>query len=145
MDKDTYDYIMEYCSQKYDHFLTQHEKDSVLRQFIQSYFQAIDVYKNEHAQTEPDEEQKKTMIKSLLSDNTLHGYADSSQIYYKNITDTIEAEYAKKLGKQSFWKSVFASILANLLYAISLIALFWVAHDQITSWLTQLLQGSAPT
>ena len=143
MEKDTYDYIMDYCSQRYGPFMTQHEKDYVFRQFIESYFQAIDEHKKEHSGTEPDEDQKKTMMKPLLSDNTLHSYADSSRIYFNNLTATIEDEYAKKLGKASFWKNIWTNMLANFFYSILLIIMFYVAHDQIASWLSQLLQGGA--
>ena len=143
MEKAAYDYIKKYCSDRYGHFMTQHEKDYVYRQFIESYIAAIDKYKEENQGKEPDGVQKTTIMNSLLNDNTLHSYADSSKSYFEHITTNIETEYAKKMGRASFWKNVGASILANLIYSISLIIVFWVAHDQIVSWLSQLLQGGA--
>lgn len=139
MEKATYDQIMDYCTNKYGKFLIQPEKDYVLRQFMDSYFQVLDNYKKENNGTEPNENQKKTMISSLLNDATLHSYADSAQSYYQKFTANIESEYAKKIGGFSFLKNMGANILANFLYSIILILVFWVAKDQIATWLSQLV------
>lgn len=139
MEKTTYDQIMDYCTNKYDKFLMQPEKDFVFRQFMESYYQGLESQKQKNQGTEPDENQKKDMLNFLLTDATLHSYADSAQSYYKRYTETIESEYAKKVGKSSFLKSLGASILANFLYSIILILVFWVAKDQIATWLSQLV------
>ena len=139
MEKTTYDHIMDYCTNKYGKFLMQPEKDYVLRQFMESYYQALENYKKKHKEAEPDEDQKKTMMSSLLNDATLHSYADSAQRYYEKFTANIESEYAKKVGGFSFLKNIAANILASFLYSIILIIVFWVAKDQIAAWLSQLV------
>lgn len=83
---------------------------------------------------------KKTIITSLLSESNLNSYIDSAKTYYQQWTNNLEAEFQRKQQKGSFWKEIGINILANILYSVLLIILFWVAKDQITGWLTQLVK-----
>lgn len=137
MNKATYDKINEYCTTKYDGVLVQPERDYVLRKFLDSYYQAVDKYKEiHHSDPTPSEEQ--TIINSLLNESTLLSYVDSAKNYYEKFKINIENDFKKKQDKPLFWKSVATSVLANLIYSIILIIIFWVAKDQIATWLTQL-------
>ena len=137
MDKTAYDRINEYCTSKSDGVLVQAERDYVLRKFLESYYAAIERYKKEH-NTDPPAEEEKTIINSLLNDTTMRSFIDSAKIYYDKYKTNIENDLQKRLDKTGFWKSVGSSILANLLYSIILIIIFFVAKDQIGTWLTQL-------
>ena len=78
--------------------MVQPERDFVLRKFLDSYYEAIEKYKEVN----------------------------------------IESDFKKMQDKPAFWKSVATSILANSIYSIILIIIFWVAKDQIATWLAQL-------
>lgn len=139
MDKSTYDKINDYCTSKYDGILVPAEKDYILRKFLDSYYESLEKYVEING-TEADDQQKKTIIASLLSDSTLNSYIDSAKTYYQQLTNSLEADFHKKQQKGSFWKEIGINILANIFYSVLLIILFWVAKDQITSWLTQLVK-----
>lgn len=139
MDKSTYDAINKYCTSKYNGFLVQAEKDYILRKFLDSYYESLKKFAETNG-TEADEQQKKTIATSLLSDSNLDSYIDSAKNYYQQWTSNIESDFQKKQQKGSFWKDVGINILANTFYSIILIILFWVAKDQITNWLTQLMK-----
>lgn len=139
MNKAAYDKINEYCSSRCKDVLAQAERDYVLRQFMDSYFQALQRFCEEH-NTAPSPDDEQNILNSLLNDSTLHSYVISAQKSYGDFKAEIEKDYAKKTKPASFWASIGTSIFANLLYSIILILIFWVAKDQIATWLTQLAQ-----
>jgi hypothetical protein len=119
--------------------LVQAEKDYILRKFLDSYYESLKKFAETNG-VEADEQQKKTIVTSLLSDSNLDSYIDSAKNYYQQWTSNLELDFQKKQQKGSFWKDMGINILANVFYSIILIVLFWVAKDQITSWLTQLMK-----
>lgn len=137
MDKSTYDKINEYCTSKYSGMLVQPERDFVLRKFLESYYEAVDRYKDTH-KSDPSPAEEQTIISSLLNESTLLSYIDSAKNYYEKFKNNIENDFKKTQDKPAFWKGVATSILANLIYSIILIIIFWVAKDQISTWLAQL-------
>lgn len=137
MDKITYDKINEYCNKKIGRILVQAERDYILRKFLDSYYEAVDKYKEVH-NSDPTDEEKKTILNSLLNDSTLLSYGDSAKSYYEEIRRNIENELQKKQGGPVFFKSFVTSILANLAYSIIIIIIFVIAKDQIAVWLLQL-------
>lgn len=137
MDKSTYDKINDYCTSKYNGVLVQPERDFVLRKFLDSYYEAIEKYKEVH-HSNPTLTEEQTIINSLLNESTLLSYIDSAKSYYEKFKNNIESDFKKTQDKPAFWKSVATSILANLIYSIILIIIFWVAKDQIATWLAQL-------
>jgi len=137
MTKDTYDKINAYCTEKYDGVLIQPERDYILRKFLDSYYEAIEKYK-ETNQTEPTEAEEQTIVNSLLNESTLLSYVDSAKGYYEKFVGNIENDLRKKQDRPAFWKNICGSILANLIYSIILIIIFFVAKDQIATWLIQL-------
>lgn len=139
INKSAYELINDYCTTKYEGVITQIERDFVLRKFLDSYFETVEKFKEDNGQ-EPNESEQQTIINSLLNENTLLSYVDSAKNYYDRFKDGVENEIKKKQNKSSFWKSVLGSVLANLIYSIILIIVFYVAKDQISSWLTQIWQ-----
>lgn len=137
MNKDTYDKINKYCMEKCNGNLTQPEKDYVLRKFFDSYYEAVEKYKEAH-HAEPNIVEEQTIINSLLNESTILSYIDSAKAYYEKIVSSIESTVKKKQDKRAFWKNIGQNILANLIYAIISIVVFFVAKDQITTWLIQL-------
>lgn len=137
MDKITYNKINEYCTTRYGRVLDQPERDYILRKFLESYYEAVDRYKEVH-HSEPSPIEEKTIINSLLNESTLLSYSDSAKSYYEKFKNDIENNFKKKQDKATFGKNVATSILANLIYSIILIIIFFVANDQIATWLIQL-------
>lgn len=137
MDKSAYDRINEFCTSQKDIVLLQPERDYVLRKFLDSYYTAMENHKTQTG-NEPTQEEIQTILTSLLNKNTLSSYVDSANKYYKDFIENKENDFKKQHNRSSFWKNVLGSVLANLLYSIILIIIFYVAKDQISSWLTQL-------
>ena len=137
MNKATYDKINDYCTTKYEGVLVQAERDFVLRKFLDSYYEAVDKYKEVHM-SDPSPVEEQTIIDSLLIESTLISYIDSAKKYYEEFRTNVENDFKKKQERPIFWKNVATSILANFIYSIILIIIFFVAKDQIASWLIQL-------
>ncbi len=137
MNKSTYDKINEFCTEKTDGVLIQAERDYVLRKFLDSYYAAISTYFESH-NSYPSTKDEQTIVDSLLNKDNLTNYVDSAKIYYDKFKNNIENEFRKKQDKPAFWKSVFISIFANLIYSLILFIVFLVAKDQIATWLMQL-------
>lgn len=137
MKKDTYDIINNYCTSKYKGVLIQPERDYVLRKFLDSYYESIDRFTETH-KCPPTSEEEQTIIDSLSNESTLLSYIETSKNYYEKFRYNIENDVKKKMDKPAFLKNILTSILANLIYSVILIILFFVAKDQITTWLTQL-------
>ena len=95
MDKSTYDAINKYCTSKYNGFLVQAEKDYILRKFLDSYYESLKKFAETNG-TEANEQQKKTIATSLLSDSNLDSYIDSAKNYYQQWTSNIESDFQKK-------------------------------------------------
>jgi len=139
VDKDTYDKINEYTS-KSKGVLTQAERDYVLRKFLDSYYEALEKYKVSNNGIEADAPQKKIIISSLLNDSTLQSYVDSAKSYFETVKNTLENDFKKTQNKYKapLWKSLITSVVANFIYSLLLLLVFWVAKDQISSWLRSL-------
>ncbi len=137
MNKTTYDKINAYCMEKCNGVLIQPERDYVLRKFLDSYYEVIKNHR-ERNNAEPTETEEQTIVNSLLNENTLLSYVDSAKVYYGNFKSELESEFKKRQDKPAFWKNIGISILANFIYSIILLIVFWVAKDQIATWLSQL-------
>lgn len=137
MNKNTYDTINEYCTTKYKGILVQAEKDYVLRKFLDSYYEAIQKFESDNGR-KPSGTDEQTIISSLLNESTLLSYTESAKAYYEKFKYSIELEFEKKQKNNNFWGNVWNSIVANFIYSILLIIVFYVAKDQISSWLLQL-------
>lgn len=140
MDKETYEYIIDYCVKEYKEVLSPFEHNYVLRKFLESYYSAINKYKEQNNGQEPSSADEKTILSSLMNENTMNSFIDSAKSYYNEYTTSIYNEYQKKANKSSFLLSIGTSVLANFIYSIILVIVFIVAKDQIATWLTSLLK-----
>lgn len=136
MNKDTYDRIIDYCTREGGISL-QTERDYVLRNFIQSYFDSIKTFEETH-HTPPLAEDIETIINSLLTPNTLANFAKTAKTDYSLLKTSIENDFKKNQRKNAFFWDLFINVSANFIYSIILALLFFLAKEQIKSWLMQL-------
>lgn len=137
MTQDVYNKINEYCTSKFDGVLVPAERDYVLRTFLDSYYAAVD--EQTKANQPLTQEQEETILKSLLTEKIMSEKIALSQKYYKELKDSLKADFEKEQSKSSFFKDVGVNLVSNLIYSIALILLFVVAEDQLSSWLSQLI------
>ena len=139
--KFAYDKINEFCNNVNNNskkIIFSSERAYIWKYFTDSYIQAISRFQNEHNE-EPTDEKKQEIINSLLVDNILYSYLTTAENEQKEYRNGIEKDLQKTEGRSTFWKSIFSSVLANLIYSVILIFLFWVAKDHIYSLLSQLI------
>ena len=75
-----------------------------MRKFLDSYYESLKKFAETNG-TEADEQQKKTIATSLLSDSNLDSYIDSAKNYYQQWTSNIESDFQKDPFCCFFWKS----------------------------------------
>jgi len=132
VDKSTYDRISEFCACYSGGLISATEKDFIIRSFLESYYSTIGRH------TSPSEETKQVIIDTLLSELSLTNFAISANQNYEQIRSNHRNDLQKSVTRKSFWMSLGASILANLIYSFILIIIFVVASEQIATWLLQL-------
>lgn len=79
---------------------------------------------------------------ALLTEDCIKGYVSRAEAIVDTAAIELRAPYEKAFNAKQFWISVGASVLAGFLYSLLLILIFWIAHDQITSWLTSLTKSN---
>ena len=138
MTQDVYNRIIEYCTTKYDGVLVQVERDFVLRNFLDCYFAAIEEQTRIN-QKPLTKEQQETILNSLLTDSIMNDNITLAKKYYEDLQNTMKSDFEKQQNKVSILKEIAISIFSNFIYSIILIIVFWVAKDQLSSWLSQLI------
>jgi len=138
MNKAAFDEIIEFCNKHNDFFLTDIEKNYVIKSVLDSYYNTIEKHKKSNgANPTPDEE--RAMMSTLLEKATLSNFAVSANKHYQQIKSNHENEFRKTLKETtSGWKSFFIAIAANLAYSLLLALLFFVAKDNIRELLNKL-------
>lgn len=137
MDKKSFDRINEFCN-KQDNTVSQWERDFMWRKFSEGYFSMLE--KKKAHKSSVTEKEVNTIIETLLDDNSLENNLVNARKYYNDLEKEICDGFSKNFNKGSFFASIGASILANIVYSIMLIIIFWIAKDQINTWLTQLVK-----
>lgn len=135
MDKKSFDRINEFCN-KQKQTVSQWERDFMWRKFSEGYFSMIEKKKSDKSSI--TDKEINTIIETLLDDTSLENNLVNARKYYNDLEEEICNEYSKNFNKGNFLKSLVTSILANVLYSGLLIFIFWIAKDQIYTWLTQL-------
>lgn len=138
MTKDVYDRINEYCTSKYNGVLVQAERDYVLRMVLENYCAAIDEQTKSNNQP-LTQEQEETILNSLLTEKIMNDNIVLAKKYYSELKENLYVEFEKKQNKPTFFKDVGVNILSNFVYSVILILIFFVAKDQLSSWLAQLI------
>ena len=139
MDKATFDKIIGFCDSDRDFFLTDIEKNHVIRNFLDSYYKTIEEYKKEQGGAEPTPDEEHAIVTALLNPSTLSSFVISANNYYKQVKSNHENDFRKSYAKLDFWKNIWINLLSNIIYAIALMVVFVIAKDQIVTWLIQLV------
>jgi hypothetical protein len=139
MDKHSFDTINQFCDDNKE-TMTQVHRDFMIRKFAESYYSAIE----ERRKTNPNLTQvdKDNIRDVLLNKNNLENILVASQNNYNTIKDQYYVDFKKRIDKGSFLKSILASVIASVIYSVSLIFIFWIAKDQIASWLISLTKSN---
>ncbi|MEQ1840832.1 MAG: hypothetical protein ABL994_10510 [Verrucomicrobiales bacterium] len=76
---------------------------------------------------------------AMLTSDSIAGYvATAESMVGKAHEALLRAHVIAPARRDGFWHAVSASIVANVIYAIGLIVLFYLGRDQIHSWLESL-------
>jgi len=76
----------------------------------------------------------------LLSQGNLVAHVRSAEEQLeKQFTDELN-RIKKRTAKESFWMNMLSGIVGNVIYSLLLIILFIIAKDQLSTWLSSLLQ-----
>lgn len=135
MDKSTFDRINTYCDQ--NHKITQTERDFVIRKFLESQLNAIEAKEiQKGAPLTPKE--RSDIEDALLNNISLESTVIAAKSYYTSLEERFFSQFKKNTNSSTFWNSVWTNIAANIIYSIFLIIVFFVAKDQISSWLDSL-------
>lgn len=136
MDKIAYDKIKEYCTRHID-AISDPERDFMVRKFCDSFYRTIEIKEKEKKNPLTIEEIN-FIRDALLSDDTLNNSVTSAKNYFSRIENDYLDKFKKTVDRVDFWKSVWASIVANFFYSILLLIAFFVTKDQVSSWLNSL-------
>jgi hypothetical protein len=90
---------------------------------------------------EPSEDEIKVIRQSLLTDESISGYVDTADIILRETNEKLMKQYKNNISEfRTFFISTSASTLGGFVYSLLLIAIFYVAKDQIKNWLLTLMK-----
>lgn len=76
---------------------------------------------------------------AMLTSDSIAGYvATAESMVARSHEALLRAHVIAPPRRDGFWHAVSASIVANVIYALGLIALFYLGREQIRSWLESL-------
>lgn len=119
--------------EKIDSFCKQNKKNNCIRDLAYSiYTQQSDLLSKDPSLTP-------TVIQTiLLTDASLLAHVRSAE---DSLSSQVESEITRirrELGAKSFGMSVLAGVTGNIVYSLLLVVIFFVAKDQISTWLSTL-------
>jgi len=112
------------------------EKDFVIRKVVETFYSNIVTQDANGIVTEKTPDEKNTIEDTITSEDNLTAYFDNAKKFYSDYENDSERLFRKKIGRESFIKSLGSNILANFIYALLLLAIFFVAKDQIKTWIS---------
>lgn len=77
---------------------------------------------------------------TLLSPGSLIAHTRAAEEILRKQFEGEAQQIQSKMKRDSFWFSVGTGIVGNIIYSLLLIILFVVAKDQLSSWLSSLVQ-----
>ena len=78
---------------------------------------------------------------TMLSPDSIAGYvATAESMVGKAHEALLRAHVIAPPRRDGFWQAVSASIVANFIYAVGLIVIFYLGREQIRSWLESLAE-----
>lgn len=129
--KPPFEVIAEYCQQQ--------QKNTCIRDL------AYSIYRQQYESLTKDGTTDQTSIdaiqKTLLSQGNLVAHVRSAEETLKKQFEEDIKPIQAKSTKDSFWFAVLTGVVGNIIYSLVLIVLFIVAKDQLSSWLTSLVQS----
>lgn len=126
-----FEVIAEYCRQQ--------QKNTCVRDL------AYSIYRQQFESLTKDGTTDQTAIdaiqKTLLSTGNLVAHVRSAEETLRKQFEEELKPIRAKSTKDSFWFAVMTGIVGNIIYSLLLIILFVVAKDQLSSWLSSLVQN----
>ena len=134
MINDIYEKFVEVCNR--------HHIKSFIREYAFGiYIQKVNIaIKEEQSSNDGNlsSEQKKNIFNALVNEQFILDYAKEAETNYHKQRELDFRPYFKENSGGSFWKSVFASVVGGFFYSVLLVIIFYIAQDQIGTWLQQL-------
>jgi len=129
--KTPFDVISDYCNAQ--------DKNTVIRDL------AYSIYRQQFESLSKDANGDQTSIsaiqKTLLSQGNLVAHVRTAEDMLNRQFQSELKPIHSKAAKVSFWMSVGSGIVGNILYSLLLILIFVVAKDQLSSWLSTLIEA----
>lgn len=82
--------------------------------------------------------------KTLLAPGSLVAHTRAAEEILKKQFEGDAEKLHSKMRRESFWFAVFTGVVGNIIYSLLLIVLFVVAKDQLSSWMSSLIQDRPP-
>lgn len=127
-----YEIVKLYCEKE--------KKNKIIERILYHKFEEelnelISNFKDINESTPPSSQVRNGYTTTLLSTTNL---AKNTRLAEEELEDIFKGKidaYKKKVGRVSFWKSVWAGIVASFIFTVLLIVIFAVAENQIKSLL----------
>ncbi|TGK71473.1 hypothetical protein EHQ57_09930 [Leptospira wolffii] len=113
---------------------SQPEKDHVIRSFLKAYLDATEGIQ------ETDRKKLETARDTLMKEGNIDTYIRDSKSFYEKYEKNFRIQYQQE-SRNTFWWSVLASIVGTIAYSILLIIFFYLAQDQLSSWINSIPGG----
>lgn len=81
---------------------------------------------------------------TLLAPGSLIAHTRSAEEILRKQFEGEASQLQSKMKRDAFWYAVGTGIVGNIIYSLLLIVLFAVAKDQLSSWLSSLVQDKPP-
>jgi len=143
MNKSSYDAIQKYCDNQKE-TITTNERDFIIRKFMESAFDAIEIHKINN-KSEPSAKEIATIEQTLLVESNLESFVDSAKKFYLSTQQSLIVDYDKKFKRASIWRDVGIGVLSAFLYSLLLVLFYLIAQEHIAEWLRNLLDYAATT
>lgn len=129
--KTPFEIIADYCQQQ--------RKNTCVRDL------AYSIYRQQFESLTKDSASDQTSIdaiqKTLLSAGNLVAHVRSAEESLRQQFEEELEPLRAKSTRDSFWFAVMSGVIGNIIYSLLLIILFVIAKDQLSSWLTSLVQA----
>ena len=144
MNKNSFDTIQKYCDRQ-NETITTNERDFMIRKFMESVFDAIEIHKANNDGSEPSAKEVATIEQTLLVESNLESFVDSAKKFYLSTQQSLIVDYDKKFKRASIWRDVGIGVLSAFLYSLLLVLFYLIAQEHIAEWLRNLLDYAVTT
>lgn len=131
-----FEIIADYCVRNNKNDCVRDLAYSVFRQ----QFESLTVNRN----PQPDAAAIHATEQTLLAPGSLLAHTRAAEEMLKQQFAEETAKLASGMKRESFLYAVTTGVVGNIIYSLLLIVLFIVAKDQLSSWLSSLVQDKPP-